>query len=112
MLTRATIITATNITGQTYTTQYQHLDPTGKTTQVTRWHADGSLDYTQVVNDDGSSVVTSYDAAGVKKMQADYHADGSKDVFQFNIVGQTYTSEHDTYDATGFLTPHRANPRR
>lgn len=93
-----------NITGQSYTTQYQHLDPTGKTTQVTRWHADGSLDYNQVVNNDGSSVVTSYDAAGVKKMQTDYHADGSKDVFQFNIVGQTYTSEHDTYDATGFLT--------
>lgn len=93
-----------NITGQSYTTQYQHLDPTGKTTDVTRWHADGSLDYTQVVNDDGSSVVTNYDAAGVKKTQTDYHANGSKDVFQFNIVGQTYTNEHDTYDATGFLT--------
>lgn len=93
-----------NIVGQSYTTQYQHLDPTGKTTEVTRWHADGSLDYTQVVNDDGSSVVTNYDAAGVKKLQTDYHADGSKDVFQFNIVGQTYTNEHDSYDSTGFLT--------
>lgn len=93
-----------NITGQSYTTQYQHLDPTGKTTEVTRWHADGSLDYTQIVNSDGSSVVTNYDAAGVKKTETDYHADGSKDVFQFNIVGQTYTNEHDTYDATGFLT--------
>ncbi|WP_061028736.1 hypothetical protein [Bradyrhizobium sp. CCH5-F6] len=93
-----------NITGQSYTTQYQHVDPTGKTTEVTRWHADGSLDYTQVVNDDGSSVVTSYDAAGVKKLQTDYHADGSKDVYQFNIVGQTYTNEHDSYDSTGFLT--------
>lgn len=93
-----------NVSGQSYTTQHQHLDPTGKTTQVTRWHADGSLDYTQVVDGDGSSIVTSYDAAGVKKMQTDYNADGSKDVFQFNIVGQTYTNEHDNYDATGFLT--------
>lgn len=93
-----------NIVGQSYATQYQHLDPTGKTTEVTRWHADGSLDYTQVVNDDGSSVVTNYDAAGVKKLQTDYHADGSKDVYQFNIVGQTYTNEHDSYDSTGFLT--------
>ncbi|MCJ9729115.1 RHS repeat protein [Bradyrhizobium sp. PRIMUS42] len=93
-----------NITGQSYTTQYQHLDPTGQTTEVTRWHADGSLDYTQVVNDDGSSVVTNYDTAGVKKTETDYHADGSKDVFQFNIVGQTYTNEHDSYDSTGFLT--------
>lgn len=93
-----------NIVGQSYTTQYQHLDPTGKTTEVTRWHADGSLDYTQVVNDDGSSVVTSYDAAGVKKLQTDHHADGSRDVYQFNVVGQTYTNEHDSYDTTGFLT--------
>lgn len=93
-----------NITGQSYTTQYQHLDPTGQTTEVTRWHADGSLDYTQVVSDDGSSVVTNYDTAGVKKTETDYHADGSKDVFQFNVVGQTYTNEHDSYDSTGFLT--------
>lgn len=93
-----------NITGQSYTTQYQHLDPAGRTTQVTRWHADNSLDYTQIVNNDGSSVVINYDASGVKKTETDYHADGSKDVFQFNVVGQTYTNEHDTYDATGFLT--------
>ncbi|WP_158672200.1 RHS repeat protein [Bradyrhizobium guangdongense] len=93
-----------NITGQSYATQYQHLDPTGHTTEVIRWHADNSLDYTQVVNSDGGSVVTNYDASGVKKTETDYHADGSKDVFQFNIVGQTYTNEHDTYDTTGFLT--------
>lgn len=93
-----------NITGQSYTTQYQHLDPSGQTTEVIRWHADNSLDYTQVVNSDGSSVVTNYDATGVKKTETDYHADGSKDVFQFNVVGQNYTNEHDTYDATGFLT--------
>ena len=93
-----------NITGQSYTTQYQHLDPTGKTTEVIRSHADGTLDYTQVVNSDGSSVVTNYDADGVKKTETDYHANGSKDVFQFNIVGQTYANEHDSYDSTGFLT--------
>ncbi len=56
-----------NITGQSYATQHQHLDPTGKTTEVTRWHADGTLDYTQVVGSDGSSVVTNYDASGIKK---------------------------------------------
>jgi hypothetical protein len=93
-----------NITGQSYTTQYQHLDPTGKTTEVTRWHADGTLDYTQVVNSDGSNVVTNYDASGIKKTEADYHADGSRDVHLFNVIGQNYTTEHDTYDSTGFLT--------
>lgn len=93
-----------NITGQSYTTQYQHLDPSGVTTEVVRTHADGSLDYSQVVNSDGSSVVSNYNASGVKMTETDYHANGSKDVFQFNIVGQTYTTEHDSYDPTGFLT--------
>lgn len=93
-----------NITGQSYTTQYQHLDPSGQTTEVIRSHADGSLDYTQVVHSDGSSEVSNYNASGVKMTETDYHANGSKDVFQFNIVGQTYTNEHDSYDSTGFLT--------
>ena len=92
-----------HITGQTYTTQHQHLDATGKVTEVDREHADGSLDYTQVVNTDGSSVVTNYNATGVKTTETDYHADGSRDVFLSNITGQTYTSEHDSYDTTGFL---------
>ncbi len=93
-----------NITGQSYATQHQHLDPTGKTTEVTRWHADGTLDFTQVVGNDGGSVVTNYDASGIKKTQTDYHPDGSRDVYLFNVVGQNYTTEHDTYDTTGFLT--------
>ncbi|WP_035695565.1 hypothetical protein [Bradyrhizobium liaoningense] len=93
-----------NIAGQSYATQHQHLDPTGKTTEVTRWHADGTLDYTQVVGSDGGSVVTNYDASGIKKTETDYHADGSRDVHLFNVIGQNYTTEHDTYDSTGFLT--------
>ncbi|MBR0737691.1 RHS repeat protein [Bradyrhizobium liaoningense] len=93
-----------NITGQSYTTQHQHIDPAGRTTEVTRWHPDGSLDYTEVVGNDGGSVVTNYDASGIKKTQTDYHADGSRDVHLFNVVGQNYTTEHDTYDFTGFLT--------
>ncbi|MCA6125519.1 RHS repeat protein [Bradyrhizobium sp. WSM 1704] len=93
-----------HITGQTYTSQHQHIDPTGKVTEVDRHHADGSLDYTQVVNPDGSSVVTNYNAAGVKTTETDYHADGSRDVYLSNIAGQTYANEHDSYDTTGFLT--------
>ncbi|QOZ11531.1 RHS repeat protein [Bradyrhizobium sp. CCBAU 51765] len=93
-----------NIVGQSYTTQHQHIDPAGRTTEVTRWHADGSLDYTEVVGNDGSRVVTNYDASGIKKTETDYHADGSRDVHLFNVVGQNYTTEHDTYDSTGFLT--------
>ncbi|UVO27530.1 RHS repeat protein [Bradyrhizobium arachidis] len=92
------------VTGQSYVTLIQHVDPSGKVTAVTRKHADGTLDYTQVINSDGSSVVTNYDAAGNKIKETDYHADSSKDVWLYNITGQNYTNEHDIYDATGFLT--------
>src|SRR3954463_3900449 len=64
-----------NITGQTFTTQVQHLDASGKVTSVTRTHADGSLDSTQLVNADGSSTITLYSASGVKLVETDYHAD-------------------------------------
>lgn len=93
-----------NVTGQSYTTQHQHLDPSGRITAVTRSHADGSLDYTQIVNADGGSIVTNYSASGIKMAETDYHADGSKDVYLFNVTGQTYTTEHDSYNTTGFLT--------
>ncbi|MCK1368242.1 RHS repeat protein [Bradyrhizobium sp. 62] len=93
-----------NIAGQSYTTQHQHLDASGKVTEVDRTHADGTLDFVQIVNPDGSSVITNYNAAGVKTTETDTHADSSKDVFLYSVVGQIYTSEHDTYDSTGFLT--------
>ncbi|MBR0868774.1 RHS repeat protein [Bradyrhizobium tropiciagri] len=96
--------TTYNVTGQGYTTQVQHVDASGKITSVTRTHADGSLDSTQVYNSDGSSVITTYNAAGVKQVETDYHADKSKDVWLYNVTGQNYTTEHDIYDATGFLT--------
>lgn len=35
-----------NITGQSYTTQHQHLDASGKMVELTRTQADGTLDYT------------------------------------------------------------------
>jgi len=93
-----------NISGQTYTTQHQHLDASGKLTEMDRTHADGSLDYSQIVNADGSSAVSTYNATGVKMTETDTHANGSKDAFLYNVVGQNYTTEHDSYDATGFLT--------
>nr|WP_027516295.1 RHS repeat protein [Bradyrhizobium sp. WSM1417] len=92
------------VTGQSYVTLIQHVDPSGKVTSVTRKHADGTLDYTQIINSDGSSVVTNYDAAGSRTKETDYHANGSKDVWLYNVTGQNYTTEHDIYDATGFLT--------
>jgi trimeric autotransporter adhesin len=93
-----------NITGQTYTTQDQHLDTTGKVVAVTRTHADGSLDSTETIGSDGTTTINNYDATGTETMSTVFHPDGSRDVYLLNITGQAYTTEHDTYDATGLLT--------
>ncbi|MEI9925786.1 MAG: hypothetical protein WDN50_22350 [Bradyrhizobium sp.] len=93
-----------NVVGQSYTTQHQHLDTTGKVIAVTRTHADGSLDYTQVIGSDGTNTINNYDAVGNEILSTIFHPDGSKDVYLLNIKGQTYGSEHDTYSATGLLT--------
>jgi hypothetical protein len=93
-----------NVTGQSYTTMVQHVDATGKVTSVTRTHADGSLDYTQVIGSDGTDTINNYDAVGNETMSTIFHPDGSKDVSLLNIKGQTYGTEHDTYSATGLLT--------
>src|SRR5258708_32809518 len=37
-------------------------------------------------------------------VRSSLHPDGRKDVSLLNIKGQAYTSEHDSYDATGLLT--------
>jgi trimeric autotransporter adhesin len=93
-----------NVTGQSYTTMDQHLDATGKVVDVTRTHADGSLDYTQVIGSDGTDTINNYDAVGNETLSTIFHPDGSKDVYLLNIKGQTYGAEHDTYDATGLET--------
>src|SRR5260370_572250 len=93
-----------NVTGQTYTTQDQHLDTTGKVVAVTRMHADGSLDSAEIIGSDGTTTINNYDATGTQTMSTVFHPDGSKDVSLFNIKGQAYTSEHDSYDASGSLT--------
>src|SRR5258708_38206650 len=69
-----------NVTGQTYTTQDQHLDTTGKVTAVTRMHADGSLDSSEIVGSDGTTTINNYDATGTETVSTIFHPDGSKDV--------------------------------
>jgi hypothetical protein len=94
---------AYGITGQTYTSQQQHLDASGKVTAVWRYHANGSLDYTESTTADGTVATTQYNAAGVKIAQSITHPNGAKEYFSYNITGQSYTTEHSSYDAAGKL---------
>src|SRR5258708_9423468 len=82
-----------NVTGQTYTTQDQHLDTTGKVTAVTRMHADGSLDSSEIVGSDGTTTINNYDATATETVSTIFQPDGSKDVSLLTINGQPYTSE-------------------
>jgi hypothetical protein len=92
-----------NITGQTYTTEIQHLDATGKITSDTRLHADGSLDYKQVINSDGSKVTDLYDSTGSKTQELINNADGTKDVYKYVVTDNPGATQHESYAANGSL---------
>ncbi|MGY3361179.1 hypothetical protein ACVWZK_007842 [Bradyrhizobium sp. GM0.4] len=92
-----------NIKGQSYTTQHQHLDASGHIVELTRTHADGTLDYTQVINNDGSKLTGIYDGSGSKTQEIANNADGSKDVFLFNFNGQAGTTQHENYNSANAL---------
>jgi hypothetical protein len=92
-----------NIAGQAYTTQHQHLNAAGTLTEIDRTHADGTLDYMQVINSDGSKVTDTYDSTGNKTEEIDNNANGSTDVFLFNFNGQSGVTQHENYNSSNQL---------
>jgi hypothetical protein len=95
--------TTYNITGKSYVTEQQHLDASGKVTSDVRSHADGTLDYTQVLKSDGSKITDVYDSTGVKTTETVNNADGSSDIFKFKVSGLPGAVEHDSYNTNGSL---------
>ncbi|MBR0954368.1 beta strand repeat-containing protein [Bradyrhizobium canariense] len=92
-----------NITGKSYVTEYQHTDAAGTVLSDTRLHADGSFDFKQVINSDGSKVTDNYDSAGTKTQETIKYTDGSSDVFIFSVSGKPGAIEHDSRDTSGTL---------
>ena len=86
---------AYNITGQTYTTQHQHIDAAGKIDSVTRTHADGSLDYTQVIQSDGTKMTGLYDSAGSQTQEIIQSPSGAKEVYKFVVAGSPGAVQHE-----------------
>ena len=78
-----------NVTGKSYVTQTQVVDGKGVVVSVVRKHADGTLDYTEMRNPDGTSTLSYYDMKG-RITKAATLGDGS-----------TKTSEYDA--STGAL---------
>lgn len=77
---------AYGLTGKTYVAEHTVFDAKGKVTLVSRTHADGSLDYNEVNNADGSRVLDTYDAAGRKLTQLVIGADGGRATFSYDVA--------------------------
>ncbi|MCK1653195.1 RHS repeat protein [Bradyrhizobium sp. 149] len=92
-----------HITGKSYVAEVQHVDASGVVSSVVRTHADGTLDYTEARNPDGTTTSTSFDAKGGKIAQAITHLDGTKDIYALNIKQKAYVTEHSGFDAAGRL---------
>lgn len=95
---------AYNIQGQSYTTEHQHADASGKITAVTRTHADGSLDYSQVIQSDGTKITDNYDSTGTKTQEIVSHPSGATDVYKYAIAGSPGAIQHEVYNTAGNLT--------
>ncbi|MCP3380874.1 RHS repeat protein [Bradyrhizobium sp. CCGUVB4N] len=76
-----------NITGQAYTTEIQTTKADGTVTAITDLHADGSLQYSKVVNADGSTTTDQYDSTGHKTTEVVNYADGSTLTSIYNTAG-------------------------
>ncbi|MBR0787147.1 RHS repeat protein [Bradyrhizobium iriomotense] len=81
---------AFNIAGETYENIVQHVSASGQLTSIVRTHGDGTLEYTEVVDTQGTKTSTQYDGHGTKLAQTVHHTDGS--------------SVHDLFNATGSIT--------
>lgn len=79
---------STDVAGNHTTLSY---DVTGNLTRDYVQDTDGSTDLTLFTN-------------GLKVASAVLHTDGSRDYYDFNITGQTYTTQRQSLDANGHFT--------
>lgn len=79
--------TAYNVTGKAYTTEIQQTKADGTITSITDLHADGTLQYTKIVNSDGSVTTDLYDSTGHKAIEVQNYTDGSTLSSTFDTSG-------------------------
>jgi hypothetical protein len=112
------------IVGKDYASEHDVISASGDTTLIERFFADGGLAFTQALNSNGSLVDASYDdaghltqfatnfangsfdqltfnASGFETGETIRHADDSRDIYNYDIVGKDYTSQHTVTDASG-----------
>ncbi|OLP52761.1 hypothetical protein BJF92_07680 [Rhizobium rhizosphaerae] len=70
--------TVYGITGKTYTIEHSKIDTSGKTTLIERMHDDGTFDYRELRNADGTKQTLTYTATGILTADTFYNTDGSR----------------------------------
>jgi len=110
--------------GKEYTSQHVTSDSSGHSVLVEQFHADGTLALKQTVDASGVRTLVQYDQSGhiaqqtVTQLDGSYvhssfaadgaltgetarHADGSRDIYSYGVVGKDYSSQHVVNDSTG-----------
>ncbi len=110
--------------GKDYASELDIISASGLTTMIERFFANGDLAFRQLVNSDGTVVSGDYNAAGYltqfatsyvdgsfdqfmfngsgsKTSETLLHADGSRDIHSYDVVGKDYTSQHTINDPSG-----------
>ncbi len=117
------------VTGQNYVSDHRIYNAAGTLTQFTAMAADGSKMVSDYIvtgqvygsdqlsynangillngvyyNTDGSTTIDKYNSSGALIQYNVLHADGSRDVYDYGLTGQSYVSDHRIYNASGTLT--------
>jgi hypothetical protein len=92
------------ITGQSYVSDHVVINAAGTMTSLTRYHADGTREYNQTLDTDGSKSYNKYDATGHLTQSSIVHTDGSLDLYDYEITGESYVRDHIVYDSAGHVT--------
>jgi Ca2+-binding RTX toxin-like protein len=112
------------VTGKDYVSQHTVMDSTGHSVLIENFRGDGVMVLKQVVDasgvitldrydgpghvvqetvtqKDGSYLQSAYAPDGALATQTFRHADGSRDIYTYGIVGKDYTSQHVVNDPSG-----------
>jgi hypothetical protein len=113
-----------NVVGQAYSSQHVIDDPSGHSTLIDQYRADGSLLLQQTLDASGTKTLDQYDdsghlveqtisqpngtyvqsnyaANGTLESQTTRNLDGSREVDTYGITGQSYSARHDSISPTG-----------
>lgn len=93
------------IKGQTYVSQYQAYDSTGKLLTLTQSHANGTLDYKAVISASGDQTVERYGGSAALTARTIIHKAGTSgyatESWAYGLTGSSYAATYTATNAAG-----------